>query len=402
MTKYTPKQKELMERWKRGELARINLLEGSVSSGKTWISLVLWAFWAATMPKEGLYLMCAKSITTLKRNCLFLLQELVGENNFYFSLASKEGRLFGRRVLFEGANDARSESKIRGLSLQGAYCDELTQFPEDFFAMLLSRLRLPGAKLIATTNPDNPNHWLKQNYISRADELDFFDIPFSIEDNTMLDPEYVENIKREYTGVFYDRFIRGLWVAADGLIYDMFSPDSNIYDGDIPGLAHRSQRYIACDYGTTNPCVFLDIYDDGNIIRVDREYRWDSRAEQRQKSDQDYVEDFMAFMGEQWCTVLADPSAASFIVALQQRGVYAQPADNAVLDGIRRTGVLFQRRRLLINSRCEGLVRELQSYVWDEKAARRGEDCPLKQQDHGPDALRYFVNYLPDWRFDAT
>ena len=137
-----------MQMWQENRLKRLNLLEGSVSSGKTWISLVLWAFWVGTMPQDKLYMMCAKSLTTLKRNCLILLQELVGEDNFTFSISQKEGKLFGRKILLEGANDIRSESKIRGLTLQGAYCDELTQFPRDFFAMLLSRLRLPNAKLI--------------------------------------------------------------------------------------------------------------------------------------------------------------------------------------------------------------------------------------------------------------
>ena len=162
-----------MELWRTNRLERINLLEGSASSGKTWISLVLWAFWVSSMPEDKLYMMCAKSLTTLKRNCLILLQELVGEKNFQFSISSKEGYLFKRKILLEGANDARSESKIRGLTLQGAYCDELTQFPQDFFAMLLSRLRVPGAKLIATTNPDSPLHWLKTEYIDRQNELSF-------------------------------------------------------------------------------------------------------------------------------------------------------------------------------------------------------------------------------------
>ena len=155
---YTQKQRTLMNLWKQNKLRRLNILEGSVSSGKTWISLVLWAFWVATMPQDKLYLMCGKSLTTLKRNCLIPLEELVGSSNFTFSLAAKEGYLFGRRMLLEGGNDARSESKIRGLTLQGAYCDELTLFPRDFFVMLLSRLRVPGAKLIATTNPDSPQH----------------------------------------------------------------------------------------------------------------------------------------------------------------------------------------------------------------------------------------------------
>lgn len=204
-----------------------------------------------------------------------------------------------------------------------------------------------------------------------------------------------------YSGVFYQRYILGQWVMSEGLIYDMFDLTENVYKQAPPGALYRSTRYIACDYGTTNPCVFLDIYDDGETVRVNREYRWDSRKERRQKTDQEYADDFMAFMGREWCTVLVDPSAASFIEALRRRGVYVREADNAVLDGIRRTGTLFAHRRLLVNgSSCMGLIDELGTYMWDDKAAQRGEEKPVKQQDHGPDALRYFVNYLPDWRFE--
>lgn len=354
------------------------------------------------MPQDKLYLMCAKSLTTLKRNCLILLQELVGKRNFDFSVPAKEGVLFGRRVIFEGANDARSESKIRGMTLQGAYCDELTQFPEDFFAMLLSRLRVPGAKLIATTNPDNPNHWLMQRYIKRANELDFLDVKFTINDNTTLPADYVENIKKEYTGVFYDRFILGLWVAASGVIYSMFSESANVYRPDQrpAGMAWVSARAIAVDYGTVNPTRFLDIYDDGETVRVDREYDWDSRREQRQKTDQEYADDLLAFMGESWCTVIVDPSAASFIAELRRRGAYVVPADNEVLDGIRKTASLIARRRLLVCESCARLRDEMGSYIWDEKASQRGEEKPVKQNDHSADALRYYINSLPDWRFE--
>lgn len=187
---------------------------------------------------------------------------------------------------------------------------------------------------------------------------------------------------------------------SEGLIYDMFDMTDNVYRATPLGMVSRSQRYIACDYGTSNPTVFLDIYDDGEQILVDREYRWDSRKEHRQKTDQEYADDFMEFMADHSATVLVDPSAASFIVALRQRGVYVQEATNDVLDGIRKTSVLFNRRELLINEACAGLLDELGTYLWDEKAAGHGEEKPVKQQDHGPDALRYFVNYLPDWRFE--
>lgn len=398
---YTLKQRELLRLWQKGGLRRMNLLEGSVSSGKTWVSLVLWAFWVASMPEDKPYLMCGKSLTTLKRNCLVLLEELVGKSHFSFSLAAKEGRLFGRRMYLEGANDARSESKIRGMTLQGAYCDELTQFPEDFFTMLLSRLRLPEAKLMATTNPDNPLHWLKTRYINRAGELDFLDAVFSIEDNTTLPEDYVENLKKEYTGVFYERFILGKWVAAQGAVYDMLDQRANVYrPEDRPvDMAWNATRTIAVDYGTSNPTVFLDVYDDGRTIRFDREYRWDSQEQYRQKTGGEYAEDLVAFMRESPCAVLVDPAAASFIVELQSRGVYVIPADNEVLDGIRKVSTLLKNRVLLICSDCAGLLTEMAAYRWDEKAGARGEEKPLKQQDHGPDAVRYYVNSLPDWRF---
>jgi len=122
---YSDKQRQLLKLWQQHKLRRINLLEGSVRSGKTWISLVLWAFWVATMPQDGNYLMVAKTLTSLRRNCLDLLQTLVGKNNFSYSLSKKEGCLFGRLIYLEGVNDARAESKIRGMTLQGAYCPPL-------------------------------------------------------------------------------------------------------------------------------------------------------------------------------------------------------------------------------------------------------------------------------------
>jgi len=246
---YAPKQRELLRLWQRGELRRINLLEGSVRSGKTWISLVLWAFWVATMPKDGNYLMVAKTLTSLRRNCLDLLQGLVGTKNFTYSLSKKEGRLFGRLIYLEGVNDARAESKIRGMTLQGAYCDELTLFSEDFFAMLLSRLSCPGAKLIATTNPDNPNHWLMKKYIQRKDELDMLVLKFLIDDNTFLDSEYVENLKKEYVGVFYDRYVRGLWVTADGAIYQTFANNRKAYQIAHDGVKDLMEINVAVDFG---------------------------------------------------------------------------------------------------------------------------------------------------------
>lgn len=205
-----------------------------------------------------------------------------------------------------------------------------------------------------------------------------------------------------YSGVFYERFVLGNWVMSEGLVYDMFDTTENEYrqEDAPPSLRFSGTRAIACDYGTSNPTVFLDIYDYGDKFYVDREYRWDSREEGRQKTDEEYVDDMQKFMGENQCTIIVDPSAASFIAALRRRGLYVLAADNDVLDGIRKTSSLIKQRRLLINANCSPLLGEMGTYLWDKKNGPNGEDRVVKERDHGPDALRYFVNYLPEWRIN--
>lgn len=390
---YTNKQLQLMRLWQYKKLKRLNILEGSVSSGKTWISLVLWGFWVATMPPDKLYLMVGKSLTTLKRNCLVLLEELFGTSNFTFSTSAKEAYLFGRRILLEGANDARSESKIRGLTLQGAYCDELTLFPRDFFVMLLSRLRVPGAKLIATTNPDSPEHWLKKEYIDRQDELDLLDLKFLLDDNTTLDPQYVESVKKEYTGVFYNRFILGEWAIAEGLIYPQFEKERYVIP-DNPELSKYGNYYISVDYGTLNPTSagLWYLSPDGNATRL-REYYYDGRASRHPRTDEEHYAALEQLAGNNEIrAVVVDPSAASFIECIRRHGrFHVWKADNSVPDGIRDTAALLQFGRLHFCSSCKDIIREFGLYRWDESCS---EDRPIKENDHAMDDMRYFVRTI--------
>ena len=217
---------------------RINLLTGSVRSGKTYVSLLKWAVFVGSMPENSEFLMTVKTITSLKRNCLGLLQELVGDN-FKYSISQKSGTLFGRKIWLEGANDDRAESKIRGMTLSGAYVDELTQIPEDFYRMLLSRLSMKGAKLYATTNPDTPTHWVKVDIIDN-EEIDKKIWHFTFDDNEILkeeNKEYFDNLKAEYQSmgeVYYQRFILGLWVLAEGLIYKQFANNTEMFIRDEP------------------------------------------------------------------------------------------------------------------------------------------------------------------------
>ena len=369
---FTTKQSELLSLYKHNKLHRLNLLEGSVRSGKTWISLVLWALWIAGMPKDYAYLMSAKTLQVLKRNCLMLLQELVGEDNFKFSLSTKEGRLFGRKILLEGANDAKSENKIRGMTLAGAYCDELTLFPKEFFAMLLSRLSVKGAKLFATTNPDIPTHWLKKEYIDNK-KIDMLVIRFLIEDNTTLSPEYIKSIKNEYVGVFYERFIKGKWVSAEGVIYPLFAdnPQKYVIDtlpNDIMFVV------IGGDFGgngsahTLNATAFTTGFK--SIITVDEYYRKETITPQQLEND---FCDFIEGVCQRWrCTEAYLDSAEQILIkgvklTAQRRGLKVN-IYNARKGSI--NGRIFAYNRLIaadrykIMSHCKHTIESFQTAIW--------------------------------------
>ena len=316
-------------------------------------------------------------------------------------------------VLISGGGKAGDEKLIKGNTYGTAYITEANECSEAFIHEVFDRtISSPDRKVFHDLNPKAEGHWYYKEVLNFHEERQAEDPSyglnyghFTIADNNSLPDEKLRAVLATYDkkSLWYARDILGMRKAADGLVYDMFDRAENCYRGqegpvDLPA---SSVRYIACDYGTTNPCVFLDIYDyREQTVYVEREYRWDSRKEHRQKTDKEYGDDFMAFMGENWCPVIVDPSAASFIAELRSRGVYVIEADNTVLDGIRKTGSLFHRRKLLVNEDCGGLLDELGTYMWDDKAALRGEEKPVKQNDHSVDALRYFVNYLPDWRFE--
>ena len=383
------------------------ICDGSVRSGKTSIMSLSFLLWAMGNINGCAFAYSGKSGGAVERNIVTPLLSIaylrrnfdVRYNRGDHVITARRGGRENRFYLF-GGKDESSYSLIQGITLAGVILDEVALMPRSFVEQALARCSVSGAKFWFNCNPENPEHWFRKEWLLKAPERNALHLHFTMDDNPSLDDATRERYRTMYSGVFFQRYVLGLWVMAEGIVYDMFDHTRNVYSAPPIDMADRSTRSIACDYGTTNPCVFLDIYDDGEVIRVDREYRWDSRAEHRQKTDEEYADDFMAFMGAGWCAVYVDPSAASFIAALRRRGVYVIEANNAVLDGIRRTGALFQRGQLVVRDACTGLLDELGSYRWDDKAAQRGEEKPIKQLDHAPDALRYFVNSLPDWRFE--
>ncbi|GAB7388987.1 hypothetical protein BSNK01_28250 [Bacillaceae bacterium] len=207
-----------------------------------------------------------------------------------------------------------------------------------------------------------------------------------------LSPEYVEDLKREYSGLWYKRFVLGLWVQAEGAVYDMWDEEKHVED-EIPAPHEARLVYCGVDYGTTNPCAFLLVSLAGDTWYVHCEYYHDSRSVGRQKTDAEYSRDLANFLADlkRRVPVIVDPSAASFIEQLHRDGFIVWEADNSVLDGIRSVSTLLSEGRLKVHQSCRNLIREFSAYVWDEKAQKRGEDKPLKENDHALDALRYVI-----------
>lgn len=379
--------------------ARVNVWEGSIRSGKTVGSLLRWLMHvAAVRDLPGELFMFGRTRDSIARNVFGPLRDrsLFGPlaRQVDYTTGAATATILGQTVHVLGANDKQAEEKVRGLTGKGAYGDELTTVPAPFFRQSLGRLSVAGAKLFGTTNPDNPAHWLRQDFLLDP-SLDLRSWHFTIDDNPHLDPDYVRNIKAEYKGLWFKRFILGQWVQAEGAIYEMFDEDEHVVD-ELPPI----ERVLAAgvDYGTTNPfaALMLATTRDGRLVFT-REYRHDPRKTRRQLTDAEFSAELRRWLdaeGEtgrpKWLAV--DPSAESFQLQLhrdQVRGI--ADADNTVGDGIRLFASLLATRRLVIHRSCRGLIGEIPGYVWDDKAAEKGEDKPVKKDDHSCDAARYAV-----------
>ena len=389
------------------------IADGSIRAGKTFSFRQAFIIWAMTRFNNQKFGICGKTIGNVKKNVLEdLMTELrklkyIGYEEDYKDgikcLVVKSTRHTNRFFLFAG-NDEKSQSYIQGITLAGIYLDEVALMPESFVNQATARCSVDGSKLWFNCNPDNPNHYFKKKWIDEREKKNLLYMHFTMDDNPSLSEEIKDSLKSMYEGVFYQRFIQGLWVLAEGLIYSMVDEENFYAEENKPkAKIYQSIRTITCDYGTHNPCVFLDCYDDGDTIWVDNCYYYDGRAEHKEKTDEEYCNDMQEFMGTRLCDVVVDPSATSFITALRRRGIIVKEADNDVLNGIRRCANLFGKKKIKINKdNCQPFILELQSYTWDEKASLVGKEQPIKSQDHAVDSIRYFVNTkLPKWRLDV-
>lgn len=363
---------------------RWNIKSGATRSGKTYMDYFVIPKRIRNTTDEGLIVILGNTQATVERNILDPMRKIWGDALVGTVKNDNKIHLFGKECYVLGADKKNAVSKIQGAGIEYAYGDEITTWAEPVFQMLKSRLDKPNSVFDGTCNPDNPKHWFKEFLDSGAN---IYQQHYKIDDNPYLSKAFVESLKKEYQGVYYQRYILGNWARAEGLIYDMFNPDEHIID-DLPEKIE--DYFIAVDYGTQNATAFLLFGRNNKNWYVIKEYRYSGRDNNRQKTDKDYSKDMQEFTsGDLSIPIIVDPSAASFITQLKRDGFKVYKGNNSVVDGIRFTQTLFSTGKLFIHKSCKGLIDELYSYSWDSKAAEHGEDKPIKENDHSCDALRY-------------
>ena len=377
------------------------IADGAIRSGKTVSMALSFCMWAMHRFNGQNFAMCGKTVGSFRRNVWFWLKlilicrgynihEIRNENLVIIT----KGKITNYFYIFGGKDEA-SQDLIQGITLAGVFFDEVALMPESFVNQATGRCSIKGSKFWFNCNPDSPLHWFKINWIDKAKLKKLLHLHFVMEDNLSLDEETKARYYRQYVGVFFKRFILGLWVMAEGAIYDMFTDDLLFDDGSGPNLSLWYERFYSCDYGTSNAFVILETIRQNGISWVVNEFYYDSKKAGRQKEDIEYVDDLIKFIdGKRYTTVVLDPSAASFKVAARRRGVRIKEADNEVLDGIRLVASLFGTKLLRVHKKCVNLRQSIAAYVWDDKARLRGEEKPVKVEDHAADGLRYYAKTI--------
>jgi len=397
------KQLQVMTWWMPGSPVADKdaiICDGAVRAGKTLPMSLSFVVWAMENFDDQNFGMAGKSIGALRRNVVIPLKKVLKGRGYkvkerrstenYLEISWK-GRV-NYFYLF-GGKDERSQDFIQGITLAGMLFDEVALMPESFVNQATARCSVEGAKLWFNCNPDGPYHWFNIEWLGKLTIKNAVHLHFTMDDNLSLSPKVKERYRRMYTGLFYKRYILGLWVLAEGVIYDMWNEEAHVIDRQP---TQPRVYYVSIDYGTNNPTAFGLYATAGNIAWKEREYYYDSNKAGRQKTDAEYSQDLKSFLGDiKPRSIIIDPSALSFKTQLARDGFSGvKDADNSVLDGIRTQATMLQTGRYKVMRSCKETVREYSSYVWDTKAQARGEDKPLKQNDHTKDEERYFLHTI--------
>lgn len=368
------------------------ICDGAVRSGKT--SIMMWAFvrWAMENFSGQRFGVCGRTVDSCTKNIIvpFTAMSLAKERYIIRwrrgdkVMEVRRGAVTNYFEVFGGKDEA-SYTLVQGRTLAGVLLDEVVLMPESFVNQALARCSVDGSRIWFSCNPGSPQHWFYKNWIEGSAQRNALYLHFNMRDNPALSDSILARYEAMYSGVFYDRYILGKWVLAEGLIYPMFG-DSCVVDEE-PGT--EGEYYISCDYGTLNPFSAQLWHWDGKTATCLREYYYSGRETQANKTDDEYCTEIGRLAGNLPIrSIVVDPSAASFIEVLRRKQYIVRKAKNEVLNGIMLTARYLQDGTIKIHRRCKDSIREFGLYRWDDKAT---EDRPIKENDHAMDSIRYFA-----------
>lgn len=381
------------------------ICDGSIRAGKSSVMSVAFLTWAMRDFNGRNFAICSKTKTTALRNVIKPLLSM-GYIRDRFSIQVRDGgaelvvRAFGHEnyVYSYGGTDESSYQKIQGITLAGVLLDEVALMPRSFVEQAIARCSVDGRKLWFNCNPESPLHWFYTEWIQQAEKHNALHLHFELDDNPALSEKIKDGYRSMYTGVFYSRYILGLWVMADGLIYDMFTREAHVFPTD--SLETEGDYYVSSDYGIQNATVFLLWRKQKGLDRwiCLNEYYYSGRDNMKQKTVKELADGYETILPTttegsfiEPAQTIIDPSASALIVELRKRGHTVLKANNDVLDGISDVGTMLYQRKLGFYDCCKKTIDEFGTYSWDKKASERGEDAPIKVNDHSMDAVRYFV-----------
>lgn len=394
----SPKQKKILA----FPYSRYDALicDGAVRSGKT--SIIMWAFieWAMREFNGQRFGICGKTVDSATKNIIipFISMSLAKER--YTLRWRRSDKLLEVRRGFTtnyfevfGGKDESSQDLIQGRTFAGVLLDEVVLMPQSFVNQALARCSVDGAKLWFSCNPGSPQHWFYLEWIQKHKERNALYLHFEMADNPSLSEKTLERYRSQYSGVFYDRYILGKWVLAEGLVYPMFGKDCI-----VEPITDPCERYvISMDYGIQNPTAMILWGKQGDAWYALKEFYHSGRETGSQKTDQQYYDELEKLAGDLNVeSLIVDPSATSFIALVRQKHRFkVRKAINDVVDGIQKTAACLSNGKIKICACCERSIQEFGLYSWDDKAV---EDTPIKENDHAMDAIRYFVNTMGIWR----
>lgn len=375
------------------------ICDGAIRSGKTAIMMVAFVDWSMENFSGQRFGICGKTFGSATENIIIPYISMSYAKKRYTIRWRRSTKILELRRgatvnYFEvfGGKDESSYALIQGRTLAGVLLDEVVLMPQSFVNQALARCSVEGARSWFSCNPESPRHWFKEEWIDNREEHNALRLHFTLDDNPSLSEKKKEQYRRDFTGVFYERYVLGKWVIAEGLVYPMFSDADHLFD-ELPWQARqRGKWYISIDYGTVNPTAAgLWCLYHGNAWMV-QEYYYDSRDTGHiQRTDEEHYAEIEKLAGDRKIErIIVDPSAASFKACIRRHNKFsAWNANNDVIDGIRFTGALLKAGRLKFHRSCKGIIGEFGQYRWDTEEV---EDAVIKEFDHAMDGMRYFCN----------